>query len=270
MKPILIKLIFIMTFTSLFAQNKNYKVEKNSVKTVETKSDYTILKIEKQDKISQETKNNSANIQASLVPFLVGQIPKIPQYISKIVENNKKKYVAEHNAKNSVDFKTDEFIPSLTFERYINTTTNDNVLATKIVLKPKIVQDKYLAFYIDTISLPYSKAKLKNDYTHLVLLIEITAIYGEIENDKSIKKTEVKSSSLKIPVNVASNKEVLPVLKENLSDTFTLNNILEISVKVTETNPFKIKLEKIESFIANNNEDLSGLFSEISKLLKKE
>lgn len=248
-----------MCFTTLFSQNKNYSVNSNNIIVKKTKSEFTTLKITK----------NAPKGALKAVPLLASLVEKAPEYIAKIIANNKKKYVAEYSAKNTVDFITNtNALPSLTIERYINTTDNKTELATKIELEPKIVHGQFLAFYINKASLQYSKAKLKKNYNHIILLIEVTATYATLQEDKTLKKTEVTSSPLKLTLDIASGKSINPNFKVNLSDVFSTDNILSFSVKIIETNPYKIKLEKIEDFTNDFKEPISDFFTKLSEVIK--
>lgn len=138
------------------------------------------------------------------------------------------------------------------------------------MLQPELVQeDKYLAFKVHSLSYNFSKAKLKKKASRINLLVELTLVYAKNTKEPNIlEKTESKSAAIIIPASLRDESQDISIINTKFSDVFIAENILEISLKITEINPYKLKLEDLESFLITNKEDLSGLFGELSKLLK--
>ncbi|MEM5566793.1 hypothetical protein WNY78_16855 [Psychroserpens sp. AS72] len=251
------------------AQFKNYKIEGNKVKVVKMYSDITTLEIK------QKVLTSKVNIfeTKDLTTFLVDKVAKIPDYITQYLKKRKKKFSATYDARNALQQSSDTYeIESLVFKRNVflkNKSKATNAMTLELV--PEFVQNKkFIVFKISKLDFNYSKAIVKPKAPFLNLLIEIKAFYAKAGDNNTITKTEIASSSLIVPVDLreSSQDENLKLIKNQFSDVFLPNGITEISVKVTEINPYKLKLEELETFISDNNEDFSGLFEELSKILK--
>ncbi len=274
MKRIIYIIPFLFLFSFSHAQFKNYKIENSKMKIEKMFSDFTTLTITqsptKQVEGEKETKTQLFN---DLTGFVVDKIAKIPSYISQYLKNRKKKFTANYEAKNTlVCSSTTHKIDKITFKRdFFSKTSTNAINAMYLELEPTIVQDeKFIAFKVKKLDFDYSKAKVKSKAPFINLLIEIKVFYTKPKENNTLEKTEMKSSSIIIPVDLRKKKQDVTLISGKLSDVFLPNGITEISVSITEINPYKLKLEALESFLNDNKDDLSGLFGELSKLLKKE
>lgn len=267
MKTIIFTTLLTFISISFCAQNKNYTIENEKVKQIRIKSDFTNLSIVKHN---TNTFTPKSFVASAILPFVTGQIQEIPKYITKVLKRNKKKYTADYSAKNVVTFNTNQHIlPKLTVERFINFGNKTGEPASRIILVPEIVQNKYFSFYVESANVNYSKAKLKNGYSHLVLLLEISITYDKLSKDKNVEKTEIKSTALKVPIDVKSLTNINSEINKNLSDIFPIENILEISVNVVETNPYRLKIEELESVLSDFDEPIADFFKKIGESLEK-
>ncbi|MBC8756632.1 hypothetical protein H2O64_18310 [Kordia sp. YSTF-M3] len=272
MKKLFTFLAFISITFNISAQEKNYQITGNKINVVKAQSEYITLEITKgPDKLAAIKNPKFASLATGvLVPFIIDQIPKVPEYFSKILKGQKKKYVATYSAKNTVIFDSSKKLPIVTLTRYINNPSENE--ACKIVLKPQEIINENFSFKVDQATIKFSKAKIKKDYTHLILLIEISVTYDTSSKENGTlktSKTEVKSSTLKIPVSMSTGTTLNSKINEQLSDAFPIDNILEISVKVTETNPFKVKLEEIESVVEDFKEPIADFFKKLGESLEE-
>lgn len=256
-----------------FAQFKNYQVRNKKVNCEKSLSDISVLKIEEVSTLREiaNSEQEDFSVTSELTTFLIGKVAKIPEYITQYLQKRKLKFTANYDAKNTLTFTSSKkCLPKLTFERYFFKKNNKKEKALSLVLQPELVQnDKYLAFKVQDLDYSFSKARLKKKASRINLLVEITLVYAKNSKESEIlEKTESKSAAIIIPTSLSNESQNIDIISTKLSDVFIADNISEISVKITEINPYKLKLEELESFIKDNNEDLSGLFSELSKLLK--
>lgn len=272
-KTIFTIIIIILSSVNCFAQFKNYQIRSEKVICEKSVSDISILKIDEEPLGRKlfDSEEDSFSITSELTSFLIGKVAKIPEYITQYLQKRKLKFTANYEAKNTLAFTSSKTsLPKLTFERYFFKKENKKERALSLVLQPELVQeDKYLAFKVHSLSYNFSKAKLKKKASRINLLVEITLTYAKKSKESNtIEKTESKSAALIIPASLLSENQNTDIINTKLSDVFIADNISEISVKITEINPYKLKLEELESFLTTNKEDLSGLFGELSKLLK--
>ncbi|WP_298550799.1 hypothetical protein [uncultured Algibacter sp.] len=261
-------LIVLLTQNYCFSQFKNYTISENKVVCEKMYSDISTLEIIEDYRISSSMTLTKAD---GLTSFLVGKVAKIPDYITQYLKKRKLKFTANYEAKNALIFASNKSsLPKLIFKRsFYNQVNKIATNAMELTLIPEMVQDeKFLVFKVGKLSFEYSKAKIKTKAPRINLLVEITAYYSKAKDNSTLEKTESKSSAIIIPVDLSVKDQITSNISNKLSDVFIADGISEISVKVTEINPYKLKLEELESFITDNNEDLSGLFSELSKLLK--
>jgi hypothetical protein len=274
MKRIIYIIPFLFLFNFSHAQFKNYKIENGKVKIEKMFSDFTTLTItQSSTKQVDGEKETKAQLFNDLTGFVVDKIAKIPSYISQYLKNRKKKFTANYEAKNTLECSSTTYkIDKITFKRdFFSKTSTNAINAMYLELEPTIVQDKkFIAFKVKKLDYDYSKAKVKTKAPFINLLVEIKVFYAKPKENNTLEKTEMKSSSIIIPVDLRKKKQDVTLMKNKLSDVFLPNGITEISVSITEINPYKLKLEALESFLNDNKDDLSGLFGELSKLLKKE
>jgi len=265
---LIINTLIMLSLVTGFSQNKYYTLKDNTVKKVPVLSDYTLLNIQQIN--FNASQQNSVLSKGSGVEILAGLITNLPKYVIQIIKGNKKKYMAEYEARNTLTSWGNDIYPKLILSRYINTSNKSDDLSAHIEILPKKTQKDFFAFYVDNASVKYSQAKIKKGYTHLILLIEITAVYGEKDDNGSIvNKKEITSKPIRIPITVGSNQPISSNLKSTLSETFQTANLMEVRVKVTETNPFKIRLDQLQTTLEDNGELLGDIFSKLGELLKK-
>jgi len=269
------KLFLILALSFLqnsYAQFNNFRIDtkNNKVEVTKMYSDLTTLKI---DSVNTTLLDDNFFAETGVISLLIGTIEKIPTYIGQFVKKRKKKFSATYEAKNTVTFNTtSNQLPKLTFERsFYPKNSPDLTPAMKMVLMPELVQgNDFFSYKVESLFFKYSKARIKTKAPHINLLVELTAVYAKIKDSTTFVKTESKSSAIIILMDLRKENQDERILQNQLTDAFLVEGLIEINVKVTEINPYKIKLEEIETFLTDNNEDLSGLFKELSKLLKEE
>ncbi|GAL72955.1 hypothetical protein [Jejuia pallidilutea] len=272
-KTVFTILVIILSNLNCFAQFKNYQIRNEKVNCETSLSDISILKIDEValDRALFKSNEDSLSMSSELTSFLIGKVAKIPEYITQYLQKRKLKFTANYEAKNTLTFTSSKkCLPKLTFERYFFKRNKEKERALSLVLQPELVQeDKYLAFKVHSLSYNFSKAKLKKKASRINLLVELTLVYAKNTKEPNIlEKTESKSAAIIIPASLRDESQDISIINTKFSDVFIAENILEISLKITEINPYKLKLEDLESFLITNKEDLSGLFGELSKLLK--
>lgn len=276
--------IFIITScstTKLNSYGENYKKIKTQAELVSLKISDTIFT--GNAIITQANNSNSFNILGNIISsdLIINQLEKIPSYINRIIKDSKKKYTQNYNANNTLTFKTGFEndilkLPNLDFRRKIF-YDNKQADAIKIKFSPHPINgkkfkntDTLFVYKLNDIIINYTKAKTTKNYPFVDLNIEIKAKYYEKDSDNKISEKEYTSSNINLPVKNGIIFDRFIIDYPIYSKPFKINNLKMVEIKVIETNPYYLKLEELESNLTENKEDLSGLFKELSKLLKKE
>ncbi|WP_179345633.1 hypothetical protein [Winogradskyella ursingii] len=274
MNKIIIVFGFLLLFncksTKYYTYNNNKDVEK--IKSV---SDYTKLEIDMVAVPFQKLEINSSQeliIANSLSTALVSLVGNIPKYVTQFIETEKQRYTATYKARNSLKENIESrekhfYLPQITLTKSFVKEGKDfeNIPATCIILKPHLVQSKFLAFTIEDLEINYSKAKLTKDYPIVNMLIEIKAT--------TIDSTNAKKELIAKPMIITHKVGDYKWFKRDdyktyFSDTFSTEGIIDFEVKITEINPKKVSLENLEKILTDNKDDLANLFKAISDAIK--
>ena len=284
MKNILFIILGLFIISCSTSKLKSYgENEHDNYATIKTQAEYTSLKID----IYKKTENKilAQTFVSGFYGIILDQLVKIPSYIKKGIKNTKKKYTQTYTAHNSLTFSNGESVytsppdtifrlPSLELQRKIfynkNGETIDEMASTIKFIPVHIDNDPLFVFKLEPIIMKYTKAKTTKKYPYVNLVIEIKATYLEKDaNDKLVAK-EYQSKNIVLPVRNGVNFNDILNDYDIYSSPFKIEGLRSIEVTVTETNPYFLKLEELQTMVGDTEEDLSVFFGELAKLLKKE
>ena len=270
-------------FVFISCTNSKLISYKNNFKKTKTQAEFVYLKIKEDSTLTDEKSNNKAFIETLVGAEIINQIVKIPDYVGKIIENNKVKYTQMYMARNSIDFplidsiriekgKESIFVKRLKLgeiELIRKISINDSIFdAIKLNFTPKNLNNGFMLFKFnpENSNINFTKAKTTKSYPFVNLRIVIKGFY--IDNDgNGITENEVVSKEMIIPFKNAANfKEFLNGI-EIYSTPFKIQNLMALEIEVNETNPYYIKLEEIDSKFDENSNELTEI---LKRLLKTE
>jgi hypothetical protein len=272
--------ICLITFVSCSSSKLN-SYGKNFEKT-KTQAEFVYLEIEKSAVKITETKDK-AFVKTLIGSEIINQIVKIPDYIGKIIENNKVKYTQMYMAQNSITFPLIDSIKTLSGKDSIFTkritlpkvklirkiSINDTVFeAIKLNFIPVNLNNGFMVFKFnpEKSNINFTKAKTTKSYPFVNLRVIIKGFY--IDNDgKGISENEVVSKEMIIPFKNSTNfKEFLNEI-EIYSSPFKIKNLMALEIEINETNPYHIKLEELDKKYDENSSELAEI---LRRLLKPE
>lgn len=272
------KVFFIGVILILYSCGSNKLVSYNDkFKKVPTQAELVTLNI---SEFKPETQNTSTILSikrledAKILNTLIDQIPKIPQYVGKIIKNSKKKYNQSYKARNTIAYEiinskdSTVILPKLELERriFIQGLKKDTT-AIKISLTPQYLDNGLFVFKLEEIKMNYSKAKIKAKYPFVNVSVSIKGIYIQ-EKDNKLEEVEVDTKEIIFPIK--HGESILSEMKINLfSDPLKIKNLRAIEVSVGETNPFFVKLEELEDNLDENKDLLDDLLKTITEKLKE-
>ena len=273
MKNILILLFISILITSCSSTKLNSYNEKYVKKP--TQAEFTFLSIEKETE-TEMLGQLDTRFKSTITTEAINQIIKIPEYVGKIIKNNRKKYKQEYFARNSIKFPLIDKIednklnvkslPILTLTRkvFIKDTLKT---ALKLRFKPHNLKNGFMLFKFDAENskINLTKAKIKKSYPFVNLNITIKGFYIDLAGD-NITESEISSKEMIIPFKNGIDFSQLLNNQEIFSSPFKIQNLMAIEILVNETNPYFIKLEELESKSDENSEELTEL---IRRLLEK-
>lgn len=235
-----------LVFSVGFSQQKNYQKKNNAITPVKIYGERVEL---------QEATAPPEFAAAAVLPLLGGLVADHGLSFAKNqIKNSLKKYTGEYAASTTVQ---DPNAPQdLKLVRSIKAIGSRNlVVAAQFDLSVNIDSDGF--YYIISVDqMEYSKAKLKSKYYFLDLAFEVEVTYL-VEGGK---KTSVKSKPIYYSLfDFLDGTDELVIS----TDRFPTGKVSEVSVKVTESNPYKIKLEKIQGFLDDNDDLLSDLLGKL-------
>lgn len=178
-----------------------------------------------------------------------------------ILERRKAKFSAEYVLNNSYLDANLKQVPGITYVRKI-----DNEVALKIELKPKKIEGlDYFVYYVHDIELKYSKAKTTKrskvfDYT---IELKPTFIVNGKKETQEISPIVVRSvgfGSKRLPEKYENHRYRSSFVTIPMGGIFT-----GVSVKIVETNPAKIRAEKILSIFNTYKDDAKSIINNIIK-----
>ncbi|WP_298880706.1 hypothetical protein [uncultured Polaribacter sp.] len=270
------KKIIILFFTILLSSCSSTKLnsyDSNFIKR-KTQAEFVHLNIIKKE--TPETLEINKNFSTAITGEIINQIIKIPDYVGKIIKNNKKKYKQNYSARNSITFPITETnnndIVTIKNLPIINLTRKvfiEDSLYTALNLRfnPINLKNGFMLFQFDSdkSKIKYTKAKTTKNYPFVDLRIEIKGFYIEKE-DTSISENEITSKEIIIPFkNGMKFSDILTAKEKIYSSPFKIQNLMALEITVNETNPFYIKLEELETKSDENTEELTELIRRLIK-----
>jgi hypothetical protein len=279
-KIILLLAVFSLISCSTTKLNSYGKINNNSYQKIKTQAEIISLKITSVNyNLNGGVNNNRVESLSSfsLSDLIIEQVLKIPDYIGKIIKDRKKKYTQNYKTKTTLDFLTGPYkkesiikLPKLDFRRKIFTadTTTNNKNAIQLEFIPKPINDSLFVFKLDTININYTKAKTTKKYPFVNLIIEIKATYYEKDDNGVYNEKEYTAQSIKLPVKNGLNLNTMIDEYPIYSDPFKINDLRMIEITVTETNPYYIKLEELETNLTENKGDLTTILTKLTELIK--
>lgn len=221
---------------------------------VKTKGEKVYLTIS-ESKVPAKPSKDDGNKFAPLVGAALGAIPDVIDFgfklVKDLIEKNVQKFAAEYTARNAYTGSPKK-LPALRLTRDIQLL--DDTLRNALTLEfEPVITEGFFVFDLTKATFNYSKAKIKKSYNSIDLTVEIEVAYLEGKERKTQKSSPISIQLLE----VGKSKTFL---NEYLSDNFPADKqILEVAVKVTETNPYKIKAEQIQKAYEKYEEDAKKL-----------
>jgi len=242
------------------AQNKIYN---NSGNESFAKEEIEIYFEKSTIKFPQE---KGTEMAASLIALLPTVVDVAFQLTTSSIEKNVKKFTAEYSKQKSyLDAGTDT-VPNFKIKRTLELGDGTkDVNAVEISFKAKKIKgfSNGIVYYIEYIDLNYASAKTKGNKNNLDYSIEIKPTFL-VNGEKKVQELS--------PITVSSvefNKNVFDTLKHR-TDIIPLpegGKFTELSLKIVETNPKKVRAEKILSFWNDNKESAKTI---VNNFLPKE
>jgi hypothetical protein len=196
----------------------------------------------------------------SMLPTIVDMGFKLT---TNILEKRAKKFSAEYTKNKSYLQAGKYIIPNIKFVRTI-VLDKDTIPALTISFVPSQVPElEGFVYYIDFIDLKNSSAKVKSNKSTVDYSIEIKPTFLIDKEKKIIELSPLAISSVKFENNT------YPPLKHR-TDIIPLPNgaiLTEISLKIVESNPLKVRAEKILSVWNTYKDDTKTI---INNILPKE
>ena len=180
---------------------------------------------------------------ASFIPTVVDLGFKIT---TDILEKRKEKFSAEYTSQNSYLEAGNYTIPDIEFKRII-----DDTVALRVLLKAEQITnvDGYI-YYIDEIELNYPKAKTTKKSKIFDYTIELKPTFF-VNGEKTFQELNALTiNSVQFGTHKYEKRKyrtsIIPLPKDAIFS--------EVSIKIIETNPAKVKTEKLLSVYNNYKE----------------
>lgn len=242
---------------NLQAQNKIYN---NSGKESFVKED---IEINFEDSSIKFPEKEGAELAPALIALLPTAVDVAFQLTTSSLEKNVKKYTAEYSKQKSYLEAGSSTVPNFKFIRKLDINEKE-ITGIEISFKAERVKGlKAIVYYIEYIELKYASAKTKGSNNNLDYSIEIKPTFL-INGEKKVQElSPVTISSVEFKKNdFEKNKhrtDIIPLPEGGL--------LTEMSIKIVETNPQKVRAEKILSFWNDNKESAKTI---VNNFLPKE
>lgn len=259
-KLFLTSIVSIMCF-SLFSQtvvysgsNDNFKYVREDIDIVFTESEISIPKK-----------------QSIIATFLPTAVDAIFKATTKALEKRAKKFTAEYSKQKSYLNATAGKVPNFKFIRKVQLEKSSSLEdALEIEIEAFKVGDLGFVYQVKSIKLSYSAAKTARKSRQFDYTIELKlgyVIVGEGESvgeKKSVELAPIAISSVMFGQtdnyeNLKHRTDIVPFV----TDAF----VTDVSIKVVETNPEKVRAEKILSSWNDHKDDVKTI---INNYLPKE
>jgi len=217
--------------------------------------------------LPQASSNESANALASLIPVGLDYVFKA---IGDQLEKNQKKFTAEYDAKQSNLKLADRTIPGFTYTREVQIEgRNSPEPAFALKVKAHEISDSPFAYFsIESLEVNYSKAKTRAKANKLNYTIEIIPVFYVVD-PKTNAITEKKAIEID-PISISYvtfDDANFPVDKQKYrSDFISLpqgSYLAEVRLKIVESNPAKVKAEKILELFNEFKDDARTVINNI-------
>ena len=263
----------------LRGQNKNYQLDNdNKVVDADAFGDNVKLVVsfssQDQASIEKESALGAAVTVASAV------LPKALNLIfnskKRRIKRRLKEYVAEHTATTTIVYPDNKsVIDEIVLTRSI-ILKNTEIPVTALQLTLKRLPETENIFQVVSVSLPFSKAKIRNDapFLKIGLNMELLAY-----NADSSKMVTAKSTELILPlIKVGTSTKDLSAEEIYTSRFYNISRPSELKITVNVSNPSKVKYEDIEEELEEKSSDVKetvealtvAALAEILKRLEKE
>ncbi len=246
----------------IFNVNAQNKIYNNSGDKSFVKEDIEIFFENSSIKFPQQ---EGEELAPALIALLPTAVDVVFQLTTSSLEKRIKKYTAEYSKQKSYLEAGSFTVPNFKFSRKLDFNENEKGLTgIEISFKAERVKKlKAMVYYIEYIELKYASAKTKGSNNCLDYSIEIKPTFL-INGEKKVQElSPVTISSVEFKKNnFEKNKhrtEIIPLPEGGL--------LTEMSVKIVETNPQKVRAEKILSFWNENKESAKTI---VNNFLPKE
>jgi len=201
----------------------------------------------------------------TVIPMLPSVVDIVFRLTDTMLENKVKKFTSKYSKQKSNLNAGGGFIPNFSFIRKIQfSESNDMVEALRIDFKAKKVDDvRGIVYYIDKLDLKYSSAKTKMNHKTFDYTIELKPTFLINGEKKVIDLSPIVISSVSF-----ENPEIEPL--KHRTEIIPLADdgiVTEISIKIIESNPVKVRAENILSFWKENKDSVKTI---INNYLPKE
>jgi hypothetical protein len=240
-----------------FSCSKNFVYDKDASKKVVLEEETTIV-----FEGGINGTQSEAGALAALVPIAIDLGFKVT---NSLLEKNVKKYSSEYISQQSYIGDARK-IPNFKLIRYVN-----DVLALQISFEAKEVKPGYsMVYYVKDIEVHYSKARLKEKEDKLDYTIELKPIFVTDGKKSPQELAPISLSTISVGSKIdfsASNGSENPIKKDYFRYRTDLimvpkNSVLsEIHLKIIETNPRKVKSEKILETFTNYKDEAKTIIN---------
>lgn len=254
MKPFTLTLILFTMFFSLNAQKTVYNSDNVKLTFKKEKSE---LCLEESDiKIPQKESQEVGF--SSLIPTAVDLGFKIA---TNALEKRQKKFSGEYSNQTSYLKAGNKSIPNIEFKREveIDDTFEDSFTIKLLAVKIENLDGFY--YYVDSLNLKYSKAKTTSKSKMFDYTIEIKPTFFVDGEKKSQELSPIKLTSIEFgKTELDAHKyrtEIIPLPKGS--------SFAEVSIKIVETNPAKVKADKILETYNTYKDDVKTVINNFVK-----
>ncbi|PZR36028.1 MAG: hypothetical protein DI538_14515 [Azospira oryzae] len=251
----IILLILPLMWLNLFAQKVVYN---SNGKKIDYLTEDMDIEFTKSDVATTEMNLTFAPLLTALLPSVIDLGFKVA---TKSLEKREKKFSGEYVVQKSYLQDKGTSLPKITFYRKLDMdgTGAKNNTGLRMVIVPRLVKvnesTTAVIYWVDSLSLHHSKAKAKGDYMDYLIEIQPTFI---VDGEK-------KSQEL-FPITIPSvtfNRNKLPAEKYRTDLILVPKkaSLAEMSVKIVETNPERIKTGKVLALLNDYGEDAKTIIN---------
>lgn len=213
--------------------------------------------------VNESIKTNKASQPGSLSSQILTLLPAVIdigfKLITSSLKDRIKKFSAEYNAQKSYLEAGSGIIPTIDFNRKIKINrSSEELTALHVSLKPIPVNElSAFVYVVDKINLGYSSAKYRGKNEVLDYSIQITPTFWTGKEMKPFELAPIVISSKEFGESTYIDNKyrsgVIPIADGSV--------LVQISVKIVESNPSKIKSEKVLELWNENKEDVKTIIN---------